>query len=191
MRTPARALGSVTLVSALAGTVAQQESSPGIYAIPVRGIDGRVTTLEPYRGKAILIVNVASKCGFTPQYAGLQTLHERYRAEGLIVLGFPANDFLRQEPGTDSEIKQFCSLNYGVTFPVFAKISVKGKAMHPLFRFLTAKATNPEHAGRITWNFNKFLIGRDGRVVARFGSRVKPGSDKVAAAIKDALLTAE
>ena len=159
----------------------------GLYGISVTTLDGRGTSLAEYRGKAMLIVNVASRCGFTPQYAGLQALFERYRDRGLVVLGFPSNDFLRQEPGANEEIRQFCTLNYGVTFPMYAKLSVKGKDQHPLYAFLTGKDTNPEYSGRITWNFNKFLVGRDGRVVARFGSRVKPESPKVSQAIEAAL----
>ena len=155
--------------------------------IEMAGIDGKMTDLRQFKGQVVLIVNVASKCGFTKQYAGLQQLYERYRARGLVVLGFPTNDFLRQEPGSNDEIRQFCTLNYGVTFPMFAKISVKGKDMAPLYQFLTSAQTNPEFAGKITWNFNKFLVGRDGNLSARFGTRVDPLDDKVAAAIEAAL----
>ena len=160
---------------------------PSIYEIPVKMIDGRETTLAEHLGKVLLIVNVASKCGFTRQYDGLQKLYERFKDKGLVVLGFPANDFLHQEPGTNEEIKQFCSLEFGVTFPMFAKITVKGEGMHPLYRFLTAPATNPNSPGKITWNFNKFLIGRDGSVAARFGSRTKPLAKEFVAAVEKAL----
>jgi glutathione peroxidase len=169
----------------------EEEAVPSIYEIPVQTIDGKETTLAEHRGKVLLIVNVASKCGFTGQYAGLQKLYERFKEKGLVVLGFPANDFLRQEPGTNDEIKQFCSLEFGVTFPMFAKITVKGEAMHPLYHFLTEPATNPDSPGAISWNFNKFLIGRDGRVAARFGSRTKPLSKDLVAAVEKALEAGE
>ncbi len=153
----------------------------------VRSIDGAETDLAQYKGRVVMIVNVASRCGFTGQYGGLQKLYERYRGRGLVILGFPANNFLGQEPGDEAQIKQFCTLNYGVSFPMFAKISVKGKDMAPLYTFLTSKQTNPDFAGKITWNFNKFLVGRDGRVVARFGSMTKPEDGKVIKAVEDAL----
>jgi len=178
---------ALLFVLAVGRAAGEEGLVPTIYEIGVTAIDGRETTLAEYRGKVMLIVNVASKCGFTSQYAGLQKLHQRYQDRGLVVLGFPANDFLWQEPGTDSEIKQFCTLNYGVTFPMFAKVAVKGKSMHPLYRFLTGKTSNPAFPGRITWNFNKFLIDREGRVAARFGSRDKPESDGVVTAIEEAL----
>ena len=158
-----------------------------IYDFTMRDIDGNDVSLETFRGKVVMVVNVASKCGFTGQYAGLQALYETHKDRGFAILGFPANDFLWQEPGSDSEIKQFCTLNYGVTFPMFAKIHVKGRDQHPLYAYLTGKRTNPEFGGKITWNFNKFLVGRDGRIVARFGSRTKPDSPDVAAAIEKAL----
>lgn len=162
-----------------------------IYEIPVKTIDGEETTLAEYRGKVMLVVNVASKCGFTSQYAGLQKLYERYKDKGLVVLGFPANDFMRQEPGTNAEIKEFCSLKFNVTFPMFAKITVKGDDMHPLYRHLTEQATNPNSPGKISWNFNKFLIGRDGQVADRFGSRTKPLSKDVTVAVEKALSSDE
>ena len=153
----------------------------------VKTIDGKAETLAKYAGKTLLVVNVASKCGFTKQYAGLETLYRTYADKGLVVLGFPANNFFGQEPGTEAEIKSFCTLTYGVTFPMFAKISVKGKDIHPLYAFLTAKETNPEFPGAISWNFNKFLIGRDGRILARFGSRTDPGDAELVAAVEQAL----
>lgn len=160
----------------------------GIYDFTMKKIDGSVTPLAEYKGKVLLIVNVASKCGFTGQYAGLQKLYETYRDRGLVILGFPANDFLRQEPGTNQEIAQFCSLKYNVTFPMFEKISVTGEDCHPLYQYLISKATNPEFSGKITWNFNKFLISREGRILARFGSRTTPEDKEVIAAIEKALL---
>ncbi|MCE9613563.1 MAG: glutathione peroxidase [Lentisphaerae bacterium] len=159
----------------------------GIYGIPVETIDGRTTTLAEYRGKVMLIVNVASRCGFTGQYAGLQKLSEQYGPEGLVVLGFPSNDFMGQEPGTNEEIKQFCTLKYNVTFPMFAKIKVKGDGQHPLYQYLTEEKTNPAHAAEVSWNFNKFLVGRDGAILGHFGSRAAPDGDELQAAIKAGL----
>jgi len=158
-----------------------------IYDFTMRDIDGKDVSLSAFKGKVLLIVNVASKCGFTPQYEGLEKLYKTYADRGLVVLGFPANDFMGQEPGTEAEIKQFCTLTYGVTFPMFSKISVKGKNIHPLYKFLTSEETNPEFGGAISWNFNKFLIGRDGRIVGRFGSRTKPDDPELIAAVEKAL----
>lgn len=149
--------------------------------------DGTPIPLETYRGKVLLLVNVASKCGFTGQYAGLQRIFKKYEEQGFVVLGFPANDFMGQEPGTNEEIVSFCSLNYGVTFPIFAKISVKGRSQHELYRFLTREKTNPGFADAISWNFNKFIIDRKGKVIARFGSMTGPENDKLLATIETAL----
>ncbi|MBN1673834.1 MAG: glutathione peroxidase [Kiritimatiellae bacterium] len=150
-------------------------------------ISGKPAPLSRYKGKVLLIVNVASRCGFTEQYGGLQKLYETYSDRGLVVLGFPSNDFLKQEPGTNAEIQQFCSVNFGVTFPMFSKIRVRGRDQHPLYAWLTGKESNPEFAGRITWNFNKFLADRQGRVVARFGSRTEPDAPELVKAIEKAL----
>jgi glutathione peroxidase len=158
-----------------------------IYDFSLQDIDGQPVALEQYRGKVLLVVNVASRCGFTYQYEGLEALYKEYRDRGLVVLGFPSNDFLGQEPGNNEQIKEFCTLKYGVSFPMFAKILVKGRDMHPLYRYLTDKATNPRFAGAISWNFNKFLIGRDGEVLARFGSKTEPGSAEVREAVGQAL----
>ncbi|MEI6167539.1 MAG: glutathione peroxidase [bacterium] len=175
----------------LAGAVqAQQKETPtmsSIYDFSVKQIDGKAGSLSEYKGKVLLIVNVASKCGFTGQYAGLQKLYETYKDRGLVVMGFPANDFLFQEPGSNQEIAQFCSLKFHVTFPMFEKITVTGGSMHPLYKFLTDKTTNPEFSGKITWNFNKFLIGRDGHILNRFGSRTTPEDKDVITAIEKAL----
>lgn len=159
-----------------------------IYEIEIETITGEQATLADYAGKVIVIVNVASKCGFTGQYEGLQALYEEYKEKGVVVLGFPANNFKKQEPGTNEEIQSFCSLNYGVTFPMFSKISVKGDDIHPLYKYLTSKETNPEHNGEISWNFNKFIIGKDGKILDRFGSMTKPQSKKMKKAIEAALL---
>jgi len=150
----------------------------------MRDIDGKDVKLDTYKGKVVMIVNTASKCGLTPQYEGLQALYYTYKDQGMVILGFPANSFMGQEPGTEAEIKEFCTLKYKVTFPMFAKISVKGEDQHPLFNFLTNKATNPDFAGDISWNFNKFLIDRNGKVVARFEPKVKPDSPDVSTAIE-------
>jgi glutathione peroxidase len=158
-----------------------------IHSFTLKNINGKDVSLAEYRGKVLMLVNVASKCGLTPQYEGLQALYSKYKDRGFVVLGFPANNFAGQEPGTDEEIKTFCSLKYNVTFPMFSKISVKGSDIHPLYRFLTDRGTNPQFGGEIRWNFNKFLIGKDGRVIARFEPQVKPDSEQVSQAIESAL----
>ena len=164
-----------------------EKQMSSIYDFTVNDIDGNPVKLEQYKGKAVLIVNVASKCGNTPQYEGLQDLYKKYGDKGLVILGFPANNFGGQEPGTNEEIKDFCTTNYGVTFPMFSKISVKGEDIHPLYKYLTSAETDPEFAGDITWNFNKFLINPSGKIVARFDSKDKPESEKVVKAIQLAL----
>ncbi len=156
-----------------------------LYDIGLKDIDGHETTLAPYKGKALLIVNVASKCGFTPQYKELEALAQTYRDQGLVVLGFPCNQFGGQEPGTNAEIKEFCSLTYGVKFPLFDKIEVNGPQRHPLYDLLTGDSS--PYPGKIGWNFTKFLIGRDGRILHRFDSKVKPSSAEMTAAIEAAL----
>ena len=153
----------------------------------MKDIKGAETPLRSFEGKVLLIVNVASKCGLTPQYEGLQALYQRYHDKGLEILGFPANDFLWQEPGSDTEIQQFCSTKYSVTFPMFSKISVRGKDMHPLYEFLTEPQSNPKFAGKVTWNFAKFLVDRRGEVVDRFDPKVVPQDPSVTEAIEKAL----
>ncbi|MBN1772323.1 MAG: glutathione peroxidase [Deltaproteobacteria bacterium] len=150
--------------------------SESVHSIPLTTIDGEATTLETYRGKVLLIVNVASHCGFTPQYEGLEALYRRYGARGLVVLGFPCNQFAGQEPGDADEIKSFCKLRYDVTFPLFAKLEVNGDGTHPLYRLL--KKAQPGLLGTesIKWNFTKFLVGRDGTVRRRFAPGDKPES---------------
>jgi glutathione peroxidase len=152
--------------------------------LPLTTITGDSTTLAAYAGQVILVVNVASKCGYTPQYAGLETLYQKYRDRGLVVIGFPANNFKQQEPGTNAEILEFCRAKYGVTFPMMAKISVKGEDQHPLYRYLTGESPFP---GEITWNFNKFLLARAGQVVARFDTKMKPDDPAVIAKIEELL----
>jgi glutathione peroxidase len=153
----------------------------------MKGIDGKEVDLSQYQGKVILLVNVASKCGNTPQYKGLQELYEKYGKEGFVVVGVPANNFGAQEPGSNEEIAKFCSSEYHVTFPMLAKASVKGEDKCPLYQYLTSKDTNPKFGGEIPWNFEKFLIGRNGEVVQRFPHRVKPESEKVVEAIETEL----
>ncbi|HUB79889.1 MAG TPA: glutathione peroxidase [Bryobacteraceae bacterium] len=153
----------------------------------LNSIDGKPAPLAQYKGNVVLIVNVASRCGFTPQYAGLEKVYEKYKDRGFVILGFPANNFGGQEPGTNQEIKTFCSSKYNVTFPMYAKISVKGADMHPLYQFLTDKQANPATGGDIQWNFTKFLVGKDGKVIARFESAVTPESAEVTNAIEKAL----
>ena len=158
-----------------------------IYDFQEKTIDGKPRSLKDYQGKAILIVNVASKCGLTPQYKALEELHETYGAKGFAVLGFPANEFGAQEPGTDDQIKDFCTTNYGVKFDMFSKVKVKGDGIDPLFDYLTSAATNPKFAGEIKWNFNKFLVSKTGEVLARFEPKVEPSSPEGKAAIEKAL----
>jgi len=181
-------------------------ASVSLYDIPLRRIDGTPATLGEFRGKVLLIVNVASKCGLTPQYAALEKLYESHRDRGLVVLGFPANDFGAQEPGTNEEILAFCTTHYGVQFPMFAKISVKGPDMHPLYRALVAAWPRAEDFGddsfekrlasygirrenpsELMWNFKKFLVSRDGRVIGRFVPGIAPDDPRLGAAIKAAL----
>lgn len=145
-----------------------------LYSIALKTQDGRETSLEEYRGKVLLVVNTASKCGFTPQYQGLQALHEKYRERGLVVLGFPCNQFGQQEPGSDEDIQQFCELNYGVSFPVYAKLEVNGPDAHPLFVHLKREAPGILGTEGVKWNFTKFLVDREGRVVKRFAPKDKP-----------------
>jgi glutathione peroxidase len=152
-----------------------------VHEFTLNSIDGKPAPLSAYQGKVVLIVNVASRCGFTPQYAGLEALYEKYKDRGFVILGFPANNFGGQEPGTNEEIKTFCSSKYNVTFPMYSKISVKGDDKAPLYQFLTATG------GEIQWNFTKFLVDKDGKVVARFEPKVTPESPDVAEAIEKAL----
>jgi len=149
-------------------------------------IEGQNVDLAEYAGKVVLMVNVASKCGFTPQYKDLEDVYEKYKDRGFVILGFPANNFLGQEPGTNEEIQAFCSTTYGVTFPMFAKISVKGKDQHPLYTYLTDKKAH-DFGGAISWNFTKFLIGRDGKIKARFAPKTKPTDTEVIEAIEKEL----
>jgi glutathione peroxidase len=158
-----------------------------IYDVVANDIDGNPVSLDRYRGKTLLIVNVASKCRFTPQYEGLQRLYDKYQSRGLVILGFPANNFAWREPGTDAEIKDFCTSKYNVTFPIFSKISVAGDDIHPLYRYLTDEKVNPQLGGKVTWNFNKYLVAPDGKPVAHFASELVPESPEIVGAIESAL----
>jgi len=157
---------------------------PNIYNFKVRDIDGKDVKLKSYKGKVVMVVNTASKCGYTPQYEGLQALYDKYKDKGFVILGFPANNFGGQEPGTEAEIKEFCTSKYKVTFPMFAKISVKGEDQHPLYAYLTSKETNPNFGGDVSWNFNKFLIDRSGKIVGRFTSKDKPMAESLTAEVE-------
>jgi glutathione peroxidase len=173
------------LCAACCASLAAQTKS--IYDFTMKSIDGQPVSLGSYSGKVVLLVNVASKCGFTPQYAGLEALYEKYKDRGLVIVGIPANNFAQQEPGTNEEIKKFCSNKYNVTFPMMAKVSVLGDDQAPLYAFLTGKSTNSQFAGDVQWNFTKFLFDRSGHPVARFEPATTPDSPEVKAAIEAAL----
>ncbi len=164
---------------------AAEPSGPLDFKVP--SIDGQTVNLEDYQGKVVLIVNVASQCGLTPQYTGLQSLYDQYKDQGFVVLAFPSNQFGAQEPGTEAEIKEFCSTKYNVTFPMFSKVDVNGSDAAPLYKHLTAQDAPPIGSGKISWNFEKFLIGRDGKVVNRFSPRAKPTDAEVVKAIETQL----
>ena len=158
-------------------------------ASPAEPAPRQPAPLATYKGKVVMLVNVASRCGYTPQYSALESLYEKYKGQGFVIVGFPANNFGAQEPGTNEEIKTFCSRKYNVTFPMYSKVSVKGDDQTPLYQFLTDKSANPQTGGDIKWNFTKFLIGPDGRVITRFEPDVTPDAPQVTAAIEKALAT--
>ena len=172
-------------LSLIMQTIAAQAGS--VLEIPVKDIDGKDTSLNAYKGKVLLIVNVASKCGLTPQYKALEALQEKYKAKGFTIVAFPCNQFGGQEPGTNEEIKQFCSTKYNVTFPLFDKVDVNGEKRHPLYVALAGK--DSPYPGDIKWNFGKFLIGRDGKIIKRFEPKTVPDAPEVTAAIEAALAT--
>jgi glutathione peroxidase len=177
---------TILLTALLAiGSVMFAIAAPNLYDIKVKDIDGKDTTLAAYKGKVVLIVNVASKCGYTPQYLPLEALYQRFKNIGFVVLGFPCNDFGGQEPGTNKDIKEFCSNDYGVTFPLFDKVHAKGPQQHPLYAALTGK--DSPFPGDIKWNFTKFLIGRDGRIIKRYESKVTPDDQELVKAVEAAL----
>ena len=164
--------------------MSEDKKMTGPLTFKMKSIDGKEVDLASFKGKVVLFVNVASECGYTKQYDGLQKLYETYKDKGLVVVGVPANEFGKQEPGTDEQIAEFCSSKFHVTFPMMSKVVVKGDGITPLYAFLTGKDTDPKFAGPIGWNFEKFLIGRDGQVVGRFKSAVKPDSKEMMDAIE-------
>ena len=170
-------------------TVACSERSKmtSLYDISVQPIQGESILLNEYYGKTLLIVNTASRCGFTGQYEGLQTLYEKYQKKGLVVLAFPSTNFMGQEPGRNESIATFCETRFQITFPLFAKIDVKGKNQHPLYAWLTSKENHPSYGGGVSWNFNKFLISPEGELINRFGSRIAPNQKQLITAIEQAL----
>ncbi len=175
-------------MSVALAALALAAAASGPLEFTMKDIDGKdVDLAKTYKDKVVLMVNVASKCGLTPQYEELEKLYGTYKARGLVILGFPANEFGAQEPGTEKEIKEFCTSKYKVTFPMFSKIVVKGDKIHPLYKFLTEKESDPKFAGEIQWNFTKFLIGRDGKLAARFEPKTLPNAKEVVAAIEAAL----
>ncbi len=179
----------VCLVAAFTFTVAANAAEKGEkltspLAVKMKGLDGKEVDLSQFKGKVVVFVNVASKCGNTPQYAGLEKLYDTYSKDGLVIVGVPANEFGKQEPGTDAQIAEFCESTYHVKFPMLSKVVVKGDAMCPLYEFLTSQATAPVKAGPISWNFEKFLVGRDGKVAARFLPKTQPDDAKFVGAIK-------
>jgi glutathione peroxidase len=161
-------------------------AASNVYAFTLPSIDGNPTPLADFKGKVVLIVNVASQCGYTPQYSALESIYEKYKSEGFVILGFPANNFGAQEPGTNAEIKTFCSRKYNVTFPMYSKVSVKGDDQTPLYQYLT-KDTGAPITGDIKWNFTKFLVDKNGKVVERFEPKVTPDSPEVTSAIEKLL----
>jgi glutathione peroxidase len=161
-----------------------QTAIQSIHEVELPRLNGKPESLSAYAGKVVLAVNVASRCGFTPQYAGLQALQDRYSDRGFTVLGFPSNQFFHQEPGTAEQIQEFCSHNYGVTFPLFAKLDVKGDGQHPLYSLLSETADDAGKAGNVSWNFEKFLVGRDGHAVRRFRSKVTPEDPRIVEAVE-------
>lgn len=186
--------GTGVVISDIVVAADEQKSSDASTSQPasplsfvVKDIKGDDFDLAQLKGKVVMIVNTASKCGNTPQYESLQALYEKHKNEGLVVLGFPANDFKSQEPGTNEQIAEFCASKYNVTFPMMSKISVKGDDKAPLYKYLTEEPTAGKFAGEIEWNFAKFLVGKDGKVIARFAPKTKPDSAEVTAAVEEAL----
>jgi len=179
--------GTILLFASNRNNTVKTMTTSSIYDINVTDIEGNDVNLGKYKDNVVMFVNTASKCGYTPQYKGLQAIYDKYKDQGFVILGFPANNFGGQEPGSNEEIKEFCELRYKVKFPMFAKISVVGEDKHPLYQFLTKAETNPEFSGEIPWNFTKFLADKDGNLIARFPSKAKPESEEVTSAIEAAL----
>ena len=175
------------IVAAVLGIVATPGFAASVYDYTLQSIDGKSTPLSEFKGKVVLLVNVASRCGYTPQYSGLESLYEKHREQGFTIVGIPANNFMSQEPGSNAEIKTFCQSKYNVKFPMMAKVSVAGGDKAPLYRYLTNEQQNPKTGGEIKWNFTKFLVGRDGEIVARFEPAVTPDDPALVAAVEKAL----
>ena len=173
--------------AALVWALPSSAQSKNIYDFTMKSIDGDQVNLGSFKGKVVLLVNVASKCGYTPQYTALESVYEKYKDRGFVIVGVPANNFMQQEPGTDAEIKTFCSRKYNVTFPMMSKVSVKGDDKTPLYQYLTDSSLNPKFGGDIKWNFTKFLIDRNGDIVARFEPATTPDSAEVTSAIESTL----
>ncbi len=175
------------LLAALLLLSATAFAASGLYDFTMPALNGTPTPLAGFKGKVVLVVNVASQCGYTPQYEGLQALYAKYKDQGLVLAGFPANNFGGQEPGTNEEIGAFCRSKFGVTFPMFSKISVKGSDKAPLYQYLTDKTANPKTGGEIQWNFTKFLVDRSGKVIQRFEPAVEPQSRELVSAVESTL----
>jgi glutathione peroxidase len=176
--------GVVAAAVAAASNAPAEEKAPAALNFTMKSITGKDVNLADYKGKVLLVVNVASKCGLTPQYEELEALHEKLSDKGLVVMGFPCNQFGKQEPGTDAQIAEFCEATYKVKFPMFSKVDVNGAEAAPLYKYLTSVETKPKDKGDITWNFEKFVIGKNGEVVARFAPRTAPDSKEVMAVIE-------
>jgi glutathione peroxidase len=176
----------LTLILTLC-VAAGSAQSKNIYSFTMKSIDGDAVSLSSFKGKVVMVVNVASKCGFTPQYSALESIYEKYKDRGFVIVGIPANNFAQQEPGTNEEIKTFCSRKYNVTFPMMSKVSVKGDDKTPLYQYLTDSAQDPKFGGDIKWNFTKFLVDRNGNIVARFEPATTPDAPEVQSAIESAL----
>ena len=180
----------VALVAAVTPLMAadkKEDKKMSALDFKMTGLDGKEVDLSKYKGKVVLFVNVASNCGYTKQYTGLQALYEKYEKEGLVIIGVPANDFGSQEPGTDEDIAKFCSSKYSVTFPMLSKVSVKGKEITPLYKYLTGKETNEKFEGEVKWNFEKFLVNKKGETIGRYKSSVAPDAEELTKAVKAAL----
>jgi glutathione peroxidase len=176
--------GVVAAAVAAASSAAAEEKAPPALNFTMKSITGKDVNLADYQGKVLLVVNVASKCGLTPQYEELEALHEKLSDKGLVVMGFPCNQFGKQEPGTDAQIAEFCEATYKVKFPMFSKVDVNGEEAAPLYKYLTSVDTKPKEKGKISWNFEKFVIGKNGQVVARFSPQTAPDSKEVLAVIE-------
>ena len=188
LKLPRHLVFAMSLIGAIMNTtLASEKAVRGILNFTMKTTDGTNIPLSKYKGKVLLVVNVASECGYTPQYKGLEMVFRKYKERGFAILGFPANNFGEQEPGSDPEIKSFCQSNYGVTFDMFSKISVKGADQHPLYRFITSTETNPRFGGEVRWNFQKYLVDRSGVIIGKFSSSVTPESHELIRAIEDAL----